>query len=174
MRQVYRVGAWSKATYSLVRQSVPLDTTVILIPAERSLNFWLRFIAIIYLGIGFYVLLRRWTAPSFHTFLRLLLESRSFFTPSSSAENWTEFDWTIYWGNVAAWLLQPALFLHFVLTFPEKRGFVRKHRWIIPAIYVPGMLLLGIHVFTLRMLKATERVRWNLDRVQMGYLALLV
>ena len=42
MRQVYRVGAWSKATYSLVRQSVPLDTTVILIPAERSLNYWLR------------------------------------------------------------------------------------------------------------------------------------
>jgi len=31
-----------------------------------------------------------------------------------------QFDWTIYWGNVAAWLLQPALFLHFVLTFPEK------------------------------------------------------
>ena len=50
MRQVYRVGAWSKATYSLVRQSVPLDTTVILVPAERSLNYWLRFIGLIYLG----------------------------------------------------------------------------------------------------------------------------
>ncbi len=73
---------------------------------------------------------------------------------------------------MSAWLLQPALFLHFVLTFPEKRNFVRKHRWIIPAIYVPGMLLLGIHIFTLRLLKASERVRWNLDRMQMGYLAL--
>ncbi|MFI5106268.1 MAG: GAF domain-containing protein, partial [Terriglobales bacterium] len=45
-------------------------------------------------------------------------------------------------------------------------------RWIIPAIYVPGMLLLGMHIFALRVLKASERVRWNLDRVQMGYLAL--
>ncbi len=27
MRQVYRVGAWSKATYSLIRQSVPVDMT---------------------------------------------------------------------------------------------------------------------------------------------------
>ncbi len=72
MRQVYRVGAWSKATYSLVRQSVPLDTTVILIPAERSLNFWLRFIALIYLGIGLYVLLRRWTAPEFDALLHFL------------------------------------------------------------------------------------------------------
>ena len=73
---------------------------------------------------------------------------------------------------MSAWLLQPALFLHFVLTFPEKRNFVRKHRWIIPAIYVPGMLLLGIHIFALRLLKASERLRWNLDRMQMGYLAL--
>ncbi|PYT07264.1 MAG: hypothetical protein DMF60_07490, partial [Acidobacteria bacterium] len=68
-----------------------------------------------------------------------------------------DFDWTIYWGNVVAWLLQPALFLHFVLTFPEKRNTVSKHRWLIPAIYVPGMLLLGIHIFALRLLKASER-----------------
>jgi two-component system, NtrC family, sensor kinase len=171
MRQVYRVGAWSKATYSLVRQSVPLDTTVILIPAERSLNYWLRFIALIYLGIGLYVLLRRWTAPSSTHFYIFCLVSFIFYAFKFTGKL-NQFDWTIYWGNVTAWLLQPALFLHFVLTFPEKRNFVRKHRWIIPAIYVPGALLLGIHVFTLRFLKASERVRWNLDRVQMGYLAL--
>jgi len=58
-RQIYRTGAWSKATYSLLRQSVPLDSSVILEPAERSLNNWLRVIALIYLGIGLYVLLRR-------------------------------------------------------------------------------------------------------------------
>ena len=72
MRQVYRVGAWSKATYSVIRQSVPVDMTVILVPAERSLNFWLRFIALIYLGIGLYVLLRRWTAPEFDPLLHFL------------------------------------------------------------------------------------------------------
>ena len=46
-----------------IRQSVPLDSSVILVPADRSLNNWLRLIALIYLGIGVYVLLRRWTAP---------------------------------------------------------------------------------------------------------------
>jgi two-component system, NtrC family, sensor kinase len=171
IRQVYRVGAWSKATYSLVRQSVSLDTTVILIPAERSLNYWLRFIALIYLGIGLYVLLRRWTAPGSTHFYIFCLVSFVFYAFKFTGKL-NQFDWTIYWGNVAAWLLQPALFLHFVLTFPEKRGFVRKHRWIVPAIYVPGLLLLGIHVFTLRWLKASERLRWDLDRLQMGYLAL--
>src|SRR4029077_6086643 len=171
MRHAYRVGAWSKATYSLVRQSVPLDMTVILVPAEKSLNYWLRFIALIYLGIGLYVLLRRWTAPGSTHFYIFCLVSFIFYAFKFTGKL-NEFDWTIYWGNVAAWLLQPALFLHFVLTFPEKRNFVRKHRWIGPLIYVPGRLLLGRHVFALRVLKASERVRWNLDRIQMGYLAL--
>src|SRR2546425_8598282 len=167
MRQVYRIGAWSKATYSVIRQSVPVDMTVILVPAERSLNYWLRFIALIYLGIGLYVLLRRWTAPSSTHFYIFCLVSFIFYAFKFSGKL-NDFDWTIYWGNVAAWLLQPALFLHFVLTFPEKRNIVRKHRWVVPAIYVPGMLLLGIHVFALRLLKASERVRWNLDRIQLG------
>ena len=80
MRQVYRVGAWSKATYSLVRQSVPLDATVILVPADRSLNDWLRLIALIYLGIGLYVLLRRWTAPEFTHFYIFCLVSFIFYS----------------------------------------------------------------------------------------------
>jgi two-component system, NtrC family, sensor kinase len=171
LRQLYRTGVWSKATYSLVRQSVALDTSVILVPAEHSLNDWLRFISLIYLGIGLYVLLRRWTAPGSTHFYTFCLVSFVFYAFKFTGKL-NDFDWTIYWGNVAAWLLQPALFLHFVLTFPEKRNFVRKHRWIIPAIYVPGLLLLGIHIAALRLLKATERLRWDLDRLQMGYLAL--
>jgi two-component system, NtrC family, sensor kinase len=171
LRQLYRVGAWSKATYSLVRGSVPVDTTVILVPAERSLNDWLRLIALIYLGIGLYVLLRRWTAPGSTHFYIFCLVSFVFYAFKYTGK-FNEFDWTIYWGNVVAWLLQPALFLHFVLTFPERRYFVRKHRWAIPLIYLPGLLLLAIHVLTLTLMKATERLRWDLDRLQMGYLAL--
>ncbi len=171
VRQVYRVGAWSKATYSLVRQSVSLDTTVILVPADRSPNNWLRFIGLIYLGIGLYVLLRRWTAPSSTHFYIFCLVSFILYAFHFTGKL-NGFDWTILGGNVTAWLLQPALFLHFVLTFPEKRDFVRKHRWIVPAIYVPGMLLLGIQVLALTMLRASEQMRWNLERVQTGYLAL--
>ena len=141
-RQLYRVGAWSKATYSLVRQSVPVDSVVILVPADRSLNDWLRLIALIYLGIGLYVLLRRWTAPSSTHFYIFCLVSFIFYSFHYTGKL-NEFDWTIYWCNVVAWMLQPALFLHFVLTFPEKREFVRKHRWVIPAIYVPGSAAAG-------------------------------
>src|SRR5580698_11182707 len=43
-RQLFRVGAWSKTTYSLVRQTVPVDVVLIPVPAERSQYEWLKVI----------------------------------------------------------------------------------------------------------------------------------
>ena len=171
-REMYRVGPWSKATYSVVRNSVPLDAVVILVPTDKSLYDWLRFIALIYLGIGIYVLLRRWTAPGSTHFYVFCLVSFIFYAFHYTGK-FNAFDWIIFWGNEVAWLLQPALFLHFVLTFPEKRQFVKKHAWAIPLVYLPGTMLLGIYYFAMENLKASERLRWDLDRLQMGYLAVL-
>src|SRR5271157_884318 len=79
-RQIYYSGVWSKATYSLIRGSVPLDVEVVLAPAERSMNDWLRLIALIYLGIGLYVLLRRWTAVGSTHFYIFCLVSFVFYS----------------------------------------------------------------------------------------------
>jgi two-component system, NtrC family, sensor kinase len=167
-RQLYRNGVWSKAAYSLLRQSVPLDSSVILVPAERSLNNWLRLIALIYLGIGLYVLLRRWTAPgSTHFYIFCLVSFIAYAFKYTGKLN--DFDWTIYWGNIAAGVLQPALFLHFVLTFPEKRETVRKHPWLLALVYLPATVLLAAHIIAMRWLQASERLRWNLDRMEMSY-----
>src|SRR5579872_777544 len=168
VRQLYRTGIWSKASYSLIRQSVTLESSVILVPADRSLNNWLRLIALIYLGIGLYVLLRRWTAPgSTHFYIFCLVSFIAYSFKYTGKLN--DFDWTIYWGNIVAGVLQPALFLHFVLTFPEKRQFVRKHPWLLSLVYVPGAILLAIHVGAMRWFQASERLRWNLDRLEMSY-----
>src|SRR5579863_1385353 len=167
-RQLYRNGVWSKAAYSLVRQSVALDSSVILVPAERSLNNWLRLIALIYLCIGLYVLLRRWTAPgSTHFYIFCLVSFIAYAFKYTGKLN--DFDWTIYWGNIAAGVLQPALFLHFVLVFPEKRQLVRKHPWLLSLVYVPGAVLLAIHIAAMHWLRASEHLRWNLDRLEMSY-----
>src|ERR1700691_2822785 len=167
-RQLYRNGVWSKAAYSLIRHSVPLDSSVILVPAERSLNNWLRLIALIYLGIGLYVLLRRWTAPgSTHFYIFCLVSFIAYSFKYTGKLN--DFDWSIYWGNIAAGVLQPALFLHFVLTFPEKREFVRRHPWLLTLVYLPGAFLLAAHIGAMRWLQASERLRWNLDRMEMSY-----
>jgi len=169
VQQLYRDGIWAKATYSLVRGSVPLDATVILVPAQRNASDWLRLVGLVYLGIGLYVLFRRWTAPGSTHFYIFCLVSFAFYSFHYSGKLNT-FDWTIYWGNAAAWLLQPALFLHFVLTFPEEHGFAKRHRWAIPSLYLPGFLLLVFHVISKLLSRASETLRWQIDRMEMAYL----
>src|SRR5205807_9051225 len=151
---LYSTGVWHKASYSLLRDAVPLDSKVLLVPADRSLNNWLRLIALIYLGIGLYVLLRRWTAVgSTHFYIFCLISFVAYSFKYTGKFNL--FDWCVLWANEVAWLLQPAVFLHFALTFPERREFVGKHRWTIPALYLPGAILLGIQVLTLQFVKAS-------------------
>jgi two-component system NtrC family sensor kinase len=172
VRQLYNTGVWSKATYSLIRQSVTLDSNVILVPADRSLNNSLRLIALIYLGIGIYVLLRRWTAPgSTHFYVFCLVSFIAYSFKYTGKLN--DFDWVIYWSNIVAWVLQPALFLHFVLTFPEKRQFVRQRPWLLALAYLPGAVLLGRHIMALRLAQASGYLRWDMDRQEMAYGAVL-
>src|ERR1035437_6586704 len=170
-RQLYYSGVYSKATYSLIRGAVPLDVEVVLVPAERSMNDWLRLIALIYLGIGLYVLMRRWTAVGSTHFYIFCLVSFVFYSLHYTGKL-NLFDWIVLWANEVAWLLQPALFLHFVLTFPERREFTSKHRWSIPLLYLPGVILLGIQVLALEVLKASNSLLFDLNRVHWAYLTI--
>jgi two-component system, NtrC family, sensor kinase len=170
-RQLYYSGVWSKATYSIIRGSVPLDVVVVLVPAERSMNDWLRLIALIYLGIGLYVLLRRWTAVGSTHFYIFCLVSFVFYSLHYTGK-FNAFDWTVLWANEVAWLLQPALFLHFVLTFPERREFVSKHRWSIALLYLPGAILLGIQILAMEFVRASAKLLFDLNRVHWAYLTI--
>ncbi len=169
--RLYDSGVWSKATYSLIRGSVPLDVEVVLVPADRSMNDWLRVIALIYLGIGLYVLLRRWTAVGSTHFYIFCLVSFVFYALHYTGK-FNAFDWIVLWANEVAWLLQPALFLHYVLTFPERREFVRKHGWSIPLLYLPGAVLLGIQILALEYLQASASLLFDLNRVHWAYLTI--
>src|SRR6267142_3983544 len=168
IRKLYKAGVWSAVGYSLLRHDVPVEASVILAPADRSLNNGLRLIALVYLGIGLYVLFRRWTAPKsthFYVFCLISFVLYSFhYTGKLNA-----FDQTIYWSSIVAWLLQPALFLHFALTFPKPRKFLRRYPWAISMAYLPGAVLLGMQVVAISLFEFTESLRWNLDRLQMVY-----
>jgi len=170
VQQMYRTGVWSKASYSLIRGGVPLDVPLILVPVDLSLHQGLRLIALVYLGIGIYVLLRRWTAPKSTHFYVFCLVSFIFYSFHYTGKL-NQFDWTIYWANVVAWLLQPALFLHFALTFPTEREILKRHKWLVGMVYVPGALLLATHALILRQTVASELLRWNLDRLHLFYQA---
>jgi PAS domain S-box-containing protein len=170
VRAMYNAGPWSRISYSLERGAVSLEADPILTSRESSFNGWLRLIGLTYLGIGLYVLFRRWTATGSTHFYIFCLVSFVFcafhFTGKLNS-----FDWIIYWGNIVANMLQPALLLHFVLTFPERPEALNRRRWIIPAIYAPGAALLGYHALAFAYSRASEGLLSQLDRLWMGYLA---
>src|SRR5205085_5748076 len=117
--RLYQVGEWHNVTFSVQRGRYQFDEVASLHAAQRPSNDWLRLIGLIYLGIGLYVLFRRWTAPGSTHFYVFCLVSFAFCSFHFTGKL-NSFDRTIYWGNILANMLQPALLLHFVLTFPEK------------------------------------------------------
>jgi len=169
-RQMYRSGVWTKLSYSLSRDNVSLDVPVILQPVDKSLNQGLRLIALVYLGIGMYVLLRRWTAPKAGHFYLFCLVSFIFYSFKFTGKL-NQFDWTIYWCNVVAGMLQPAMFLHFALSFPQRKTFIQNRSWILGLVYLPGLLLLTLWVLLVTQAEPSGILLWNLDRIQMGYVA---
>ena len=141
-RAADRAGVWSQATYDLVRNGEKFQTSLVLVPqaAPKTIRHFLTLVGLLYLFIGTFILLRRWTAPKCLHFYVFCLTSFVLYTFSYTGKL-NLFDWTIYWLDVVALLLQPALFLHFALTFPEPKGFVRERRWLIPFVYLPALLL---------------------------------
>ena len=168
--QLSRQGIYSKVVYTVIRNGVQVDVPLIPVPLDKSLNDGFRLIALVYLLIGLYVLLRRWTAPKSMHFYLFCLVSFVLYTFHFTGK-WNTFDKIVFWGNVVAWLVQPALFLHFALTFPQDRSFIRRHRSLLAVVYAPAALLLGLRVAMMQLSAASEVLRWNLDRLDMAYLA---
>ena len=181
VREMFRSGIWAHATYSILRPAphasdlngaAKLDIQVILEPTDRSINHGLRFIALVYLCIGIYVLFRRWTAPKSTHFYIFCLVSFVLYSFKYTTR-FDTFDWIIYWGNLAAAALQPALFLHFAVSFSNEEHRKRLVRRLLSAaLYVPGIFFVGLQFTAQHYWSATEVLRHRLDQILIGYLAL--
>ncbi len=169
-REMQHSGTWNRIKYSVLRAGAPLDIQVILEPTDRSRNQVLRLIALVYLAIGLYVLFRRWTAPKATHFYLFCLVSGVLYSFRFTGE-FDTLDWVILWGNVAATALQPALFLHFAVTFHEARRSLRR-RFAIALLYLPGTLLVALRVRAITGWVATERLSHRLDQMEVAYLTL--
>jgi hypothetical protein len=130
-RALYRTGPWVQVSYTITRDGIPLETPVKVIPdtVDHSLQLSLRLIGLIYLVIGFYVLFRRWGAPRATHFYLFCLVSFALYALKYTGV-FDGLDWTVFWVNVMAEALQPALFLHFALSFPEERFKNLGRRWL--------------------------------------------
>jgi two-component system, NtrC family, sensor kinase len=169
-----RVGIWNKTEYIVERDNVPVPAQVIVGEGvlDRSLYYQYA-VGIAYLLIGLFVYYRRvGAARSVHFYVLCLASfilSCFHFTGKLNA-----FDQVIYWGNVAAGVLAPTIFLHFCVVFPEKPKWLER-RGLSALFYVPGVLLLTVYLLVakgiLRVTVSPVEVNWFLDRLWLLFLS---
>jgi two-component system, NtrC family, sensor kinase len=142
-RILWRAGPWAEIRYDIRRGGETFQVPVVTAPQENStsLENYLRVTALLYLFIGLFIFVRRWNAPrAIHFYVFCLVSFILYSFHYSGKLN--SFDWTVYWGNVVALLLQPALLVHFALVFPERRGILWPK---LAAVYSVPAALLALH-----------------------------
>jgi PAS domain S-box-containing protein len=169
-RALYRTGVYGEAYYAITRDGIPLDTPVMVYPepSDRGLAQGLRVIGLIYLIIGFYVLFRRWGAPRATHFYLFCLVSFALYALKYTGKL-DPLDQIVFWCNVLAESLQPALFLHFALSFPEERLKKLRRRWLLPMVYAPGAALLGLWLIAITRWQATGLLNHRLNQTATAY-----
>ena len=189
-QQVFGLGIGALGRYRVMRQgqSAPMEIGVLLEAQQRpaGVRNYLQMVGALYLLMGLYVLFRRFTAPRATHFYLFCLTSFVLFVFSYTGKL-DSFDWAIYWTSVTALLLQPALFAHFCLVYPQTRhGSVRQEQpgrkpWNTKRgliwIYGPAAALWTAHLAAasglLRFSVPLVEVRELLDRMEMGYLVVM-
>ncbi len=166
------LGAWKKAKYYVSRYvsnnavDFEVDVYIAEAPFDRALLYEYA-VGAAYLLIGLFVYFRRGTAHKARHFYILCLASFIFFCFHYTGQL-NGFDKIIYFGNWAAGLIAPAIFLHFCLTFPDPwKWLARPARAVL--IYMPAGLLLAVFLgFTSGILSIAiplVELRWVLDRI---------
>jgi len=175
-RRLDRAGLWTQVRYKLARNGQEFETPLVTAPAEKPLTTenYLRVVGLLYLFIGIFIFVRRWNAPRAVHFYIFCLASFILWSFHFSGKLDT-FDWEIYWSEIVARVLVPALLLHFALVFPERsESRLRTSAKLLAVYFLPAVLLL-IHIST--GLNALGFVPWLgayllLDKIEFAYLAL--
>src|SRR6202453_4688831 len=172
-RVLYRVAPWMEIRYQLRRDGRAFETPLVTAPQDNSSSIenYLRVTALLYFFIGLFIFVRRWNAPrAIHFYIFCLVSFVLYSFHYSGKLN--SFDWITYLGNAAAWLIQPALFLHFALVFPERRGKLWPK---LLAVYSVPAALLTLQIFiatgTLDFLPSIES-RNFIDTLDLSYLGI--
>ncbi|MBI3469923.1 MAG: PAS domain S-box protein [Candidatus Solibacter usitatus] len=134
------IGVWNKAEYLVSRGGVefPAKLTIGQVARDRAVLYQY-LVGAAYLMIGLFVYYRRGSAHKARHFYVFCLASFIFSTFHYTGKL-NGFDKVMYYGNVAAGLLAPALYLHFCLTFPEPRRWLQR-AWRQGLLYLPAALL---------------------------------
>jgi PAS domain S-box-containing protein len=167
-------------TYAVLREHERRALEVTVKPLSKgnvSLFYYLSLVGFFSLVVGTIVMLRRPPdRAALHFYAICLL---FFLMYSTSYTGRLDFaDWTLLWTDHLAILFLPVVFLHFCLSFPERR--LRTSRgWLIPVAYLPALALAGAAVtsqvlfFTNARSEALWKITSAIDRYKPLYFALL-
>src|SRR5437899_173003 len=122
-----------------------MDLTVQPLPKGNvTLFYYLSLFGFFSLVVGTIVMLRRPPdRAALHFYAICLLFFLMYSTSYTGKLNLA--DWTLLWSDNLAILFLPVVFLHFCLSFPERR-LSHSRGWLIPAAYMPALALAGAAV----------------------------
>ena len=174
---LWQLPRYERTKYILRRGGIEFqkDNVVVQDAPRDSAIFYDYIVGLAYLAIGLFVYYRRTSASkSLHFFILCLTSFIACSFRYSGKLN--TFDEILYWGNFAANLFAPAIFLHFCLSFQALPHFLRRRAsWCL--LYLPSALILllvaasaqGLLKFSIPLLE----VRWFFDRLQIAFSLLL-
>ena len=179
-RALEKRRAGSRVAYSLLRASERRSLEVAVQPLSAgnvSLFYYLSLVGFFSLVVGTIVMLRRPPdRAALHFYAICLLFFLMYSTSYTGRLNLA--DWTLLWTDNLAILFLPVVFLHFCLSFPERR-LARTRAWLVPASYMPALALAGAGVASQVLFLTTARgdVLWSItsaiDRWKPLYFAVL-
>ncbi len=175
-RRLDRAGLWTLVHYKLSRGGEEFDTPLLTAPAEKPLatENYLRIVGLLYLFIGLFIFIRRWNAPRAVHFYIFCLVSFILWSFHFSGKL-DAFDWEVYWSEIVARVLAPALLLHFSLVFPGRTETPSRATLKLVTVYSLPVVLILVHLNTA--LNENGFKPWLasyllLTRIEFGFLAL--
>ena len=171
-KALWRISVNFRARYTLRRNGIEFQKQNVFIrAAPRDTALYYQYVVgLAYLAIGLFVYFRRTSAAkSLHFYVLCLCSCIAYTFHYSGRLN--GFDVLMYWGNVAAQLFAPAIFLHFCLTFHSPSRLLSDWRGR-AVVYGPSAAILLLFVLAaqgvVRVSSSMLEVRWLLDRIAVG------
>ena len=171
------IGVWTKVTYVVAHSGVEVSKPLIVgaVGLNTFVHYFLGAVALVYLAIGVFVFYRKSAEPMARHFYVFCLGSFVLYAFSYTSKL-DAFDRFVYWSDVWATLLVPAVFLHFCLVFPDSRHATRARRGAAALAYVPVAAMLALHHGAASGVLETDlplvKLRFLLDRLEYGLLGL--
>jgi len=140
--------------------------------------YYITLVGLTFLGVGVVVWMRATRARAAIPFA-LLCQAMFLVLVLKSTGQGGWLDWSGYWGDLAGWLIAPALFLHINWSLADEDGGSGLRRFRRAAFYVPAILLFGFNLYLVpfkqvyRFSDPLSVIRFK-ERLEEVYIALFV